>query len=66
LEGSATPTTKVRLLSTESVHSKECCAETMGISADGSDVSADATMGLMTSFKSLADTQAMDRQYEGS
>jgi len=50
LEGSVAPTTKVIpyswLLSTESVHAKECCAEAMGIPADGSDVSAAYTLGL--------------------
>ena len=42
-----------------------CCAEAMGIPADGSDVSTVLSWGL-TPFKSIADAQAMDRQYDGS
>ena len=42
-----------------------CCAEAMGIPADVSDVSTVLSWGL-TPFKSIADAQAMDRQYDGS
>ena len=43
-----------------------CCAEAMGIPADGSDVSTEFLSWGSTPFESIADAQAMDRQYDGS
>ena len=44
----------------------ECWAEAMGIPAEGSDVSTEFISWGSTPLGSIADAQAMDRQYEGS